>query len=270
MGASQMRYAAQNHQPRKLMVALTLLLVALVAVLVKDRQFWFGSEQATIESDMPESQAAPQAANSVAAPAAALPAPAAKRHTAVAKVASQPEAPEAPAVTTTRTVLPPLDVEVVAGNNHRAVHPPSAPKIEVETPVASAPALPAANLAAPTNAAEREVVPVAATHPPQAAFKATYPVLAQHMNVQGSVVLQAVISADGMIENLKVLSGPAILASAAEQAVRDWRFKPIFQNGQAVESKAKITVNFTIKVGDSLPSNTLAKGGTSDSPIVSR
>jgi len=269
MGASQMRYAAQNHQPRKLMVALTLLLVALVAVLVKDRQFWFGSEQATIESDMPESQAAPQAANSVA-PAAALPAPSAKRHTAVAKVASQPEAPEAPAVTTTRTVLPPLDVEVVAGNNHRAVHPTSAPKIEVETPVASAPALPAANLAAPTNAAEREVVPVAATHPPQAAFKATYPVLAQHMNVQGSVVLQAVISADGMIENLKVLSGPAILASAAEQAVRDWRFKPIFQNGQAVESKAKITVNFTIKVGDSLPSNTLAKGGTSDNPIVSR
>lgn len=268
MGASQVRYAAQNHQPRKLMVALTLLLVALVAVLVKDRQFWFGSEQATIESDMPESQAAPQAANSVSAPAPSLPAQSAKRHAPVAKAASQPEAPEAPAVT--RTVLPPLDVDVVAGDNHRAVHPPAAPKIEVETPVTSAPAQPPAALAVPTNAAEREVVPVAATHPPQAAFKATYPVLAQHMNVQGSVVLQAVISADGMIENLKVLSGPSILASAAEQAVRDWRFKPIFQNGQAVESKAKITVNFTIKVGDSIPSNTLAKGGPSDGPIVNR
>ena len=80
---------------------------------------------------------------------------------------------------------------------------------------------------------------------------ASYPLLAQHMNVQGSVVLQALIGADGVIQNLHVLSGPAILASAAEQAVREWRFKPIVQNGQAVESKAKITVNFTIKVADS-------------------
>jgi protein TonB len=63
--------------------------------------------------------------------------------------------------------------------------------------------------------------------------------------------LQAVISADGVIQNLHVLSGPAILAAAAQQAVREWRFKPLLQNGQPVESKAKITVNFTIKVADS-------------------
>jgi hypothetical protein len=47
-----------------------------------------------------------------------------------------------------------------------------------------------------------------------------------------------------------VLSGPAILASAAQQAVREWRFKPVLQNGSAVETKARITVNFTIKVAD--------------------
>ena len=41
---------------------------------------------------------------------------------------------------------------------------------------------------------------------------------------------------------------PPILAAAAQQAVREWRFKPVVQNGQAVETKAKITVNFNIKV----------------------
>jgi protein TonB len=80
------------------------------------------------------------------------------------------------------------------------------------------------------------------------------------MNVQGAVVLQALIAADGSIENLHVMSGPTILASAAQQAVREWRFKPVFQNGQAVETRATITVNFTIKVADSSPNTTIADG----------
>jgi len=90
------------------------------------------------------------------------------------------------------------------------------------------------------------------------------------MNVQGSVVLQAVISADGVIEDLRVLSGPAILSAAAQQAVREWRFKPIYQNGQAVESKAKITVNFSIKVADTMPKATLADSRSSDSSLLNR
>jgi TonB family protein len=271
MGAPQMRYNAQTQQPRKLMFALVLLLVALVAVLVKDRQFWFGSEESTIESDMPATQPVPQAAKSAAAPAPSAPAQTTRKHIAAVPAAAQDSTEETPAVTATRTVLPPLDVEVVAGENHRAIHPPaSATKIEVAKPAAIELDQPAATLAAPTNASERQVVPVSATHLPQSAFKATYPVLAQHMNVQGSVVMEAVISAEGVIESVRVLSGPAILSSAAQQAVREWRFKPIYQNGQAVESKAKITVNFTIKVGESLPSNTLAQGSPADAPIVNR
>jgi protein TonB len=43
-----------------------------------------------------------------------------------------------------------------------------------------------------------------------------------------------------------VLSGPAILAPAAREAVRQWRFKPYLQNGRAVETQAEITVNFLI------------------------
>jgi TonB family protein len=82
--------------------------------------------------------------------------------------------------------------------------------------------------------------------------------------------MEAVINADGTIQNLRILSGVSILASAAQQAVREWRFKPIYQNGQPVESKAKITVNFTIKVGDSVPGNTLAQSANSDQLIISR
>ena len=79
------------------------------------------------------------------------------------------------------------------------------------------------------------------------------------MNVQGSVVLEALIGADGYVQNLRKLSGPAILSTAAEQAVRGWKFKPVYQNGQAVETRATITVNFTIKVSDSVPNTTLAE-----------
>ena len=51
--------ARKGSQPRKLMLALVLLLVALVAILIKDRQFWFGSEEAVIESDLPAAQPTP-------------------------------------------------------------------------------------------------------------------------------------------------------------------------------------------------------------------
>ncbi|MFY9910969.1 MAG: energy transducer TonB, partial [Candidatus Sulfotelmatobacter sp.] len=67
---------------------------------------------------------------------------------------------------------------------------------------------------------------------------------------QGSVVLEAVIGSDGVVEGLRVISGPSILTSAAQQAVRQWRFKPYLQNGRPVETKCTVTVNFSIRVSD--------------------
>jgi TonB family protein len=267
--------ARKGSQPRKLMLALVLLLVALVAILIKDRQFWFGSEEAVIESDLPAAQPTPAtAAQSApvtnAAPAAtSAPAHAAKNPVATAKTSSQPAVPETPAVTATRTVLPPLDVEVIAGDNHHTVRPRSnVTKVQVAKVPGIQPEAPAASIT--SKAATHEVVTAAATHLPQTEIHATSPVLAQHMNVQRSVVLAALIGTDGMIENVRVLRGPAILSSAAQQAVREWKFKPIYQHGQAVESKATITVNFTIRVGDSLPSSTLAQGTSSLEPDLTR
>jgi len=73
-----------------------------------------------------------------------------------------------------------------------------------------------------------------------------YPLLAKQMKVQGAVVLEALIGRDGNIQDLHVLSGPTILSTAAREAVKQWRFRPYLQSGQAVETEARITVNFTI------------------------
>jgi protein TonB len=270
------RKSSAAQQPRKLMIALVLLLVALVAILIKDRQFWFGSEESVIESDLPAAQPTPATAaqsapatTNAARATTSAPAHSTKNPVATAKTSSQPVAPETPAVTATRTVLPPLDVEVIAGDNHHTVRPRSnVTKVQVAKVPSIQPEAPAASIT--SKAATHDVVPASATHLPQTEIHATYPVLAQHMNVQGSVVLEALIGTDGMIENVRVLRGPAILSSAAQQAVREWKFKPIYQHGQAVESKATITVNFTIRVGDSLPSSTLAQGTTSLESDLSR
>jgi len=251
---------APADQQSRLVIALVLLLVALAAVLIKDRQFWFGSESTIVDADYVQPTVAPQVTPQVATqiptkPAVTTPAPvhAAKKQVAVAATPSAPAKPaDAPAVISNRTVLPPLDVEVIAGDSHHKVHPGSnSKKLEITNPAASV-ARQVAPVAAPaTNAAERQRL--AEAIPP------SYPPLAQHMNVQGSVVLQALIAADGRIQNLRVMSGPAILATAAQQAVRDWKFKPVFQNGMAVETKATITVNFTIRVADSAANTTLAE-----------
>ena len=76
--------------------------------------------------------------------------------------------------------------------------------------------------------------------------KPDYPLLARQMKVQGSVILQALIGRNGLIQDLRVLSGPPILASAAQEAVKQWHFKPHYQGAEPVETQAKITVNFTI------------------------
>jgi len=257
--SSQGRSSYEDRQHRRLLLALFILVVALGVVVMKDRQFWFGSVPTAVEMDGTEYGAASKTATAVPPAvnhAKAVPA-AAKKQISTAKPAPQPQPADAPA-TVTRTVLPPLDVEVVAGDAHRRIHPGSnTTKVELTRPAQSA-----ATFAPATEAAELERMSADIPEP-------SYPLLAQHMNVQGSVILQAIIGADGVVQDLHVLSGPGILASAAQEAVREWRFKPILQNGHAVETKAKITVNFTIKVADN-SGTTLAETHTEGIRILSR
>jgi len=73
-----------------------------------------------------------------------------------------------------------------------------------------------------------------------------YPPIAKAARVQGPVVLKATISADGMVMNLRVVSGNAMLQSAAMDAVRKWTFKPFIVDGEAVEVGTTITVPFNL------------------------
>lgn len=76
-----------------------------------------------------------------------------------------------------------------------------------------------------------------------------YPPLARSARIQGTVVLQAVIGKDGTIQNLRAVSGHPMLTPAAIDAVKQWRYKPYFLNGEPVEVDTQITVNFTLAGG---------------------
>jgi protein TonB len=76
-----------------------------------------------------------------------------------------------------------------------------------------------------------------------------YPPLARQARIQGSVLLQAEISKDGTIENLRLISGHPMLAPSAIEAVKQWRYKPYILNGEPVEVETQITVNFTLAGG---------------------
>jgi protein TonB len=73
-----------------------------------------------------------------------------------------------------------------------------------------------------------------------------YPPIAKAARVQGTVVLQATISKSGTIENLKVISGPAMLTGSALDAVRTWRYRPYLLNNEPVEVDTTINVIFTL------------------------
>jgi protein TonB len=73
-----------------------------------------------------------------------------------------------------------------------------------------------------------------------------YPLSAQEKNVQGAVELMASIAKDGSVVSVQVLSGPDVLAKAAVEAIKQWRFKPRDQAGQSAFVETPITVNFTI------------------------
>ncbi len=74
-----------------------------------------------------------------------------------------------------------------------------------------------------------------------------YPALAIAAHVQGAVVLSALISRGGTIENLRLVSGHPMLVAAAVEAVRQWRYRPYLLNGAPVAVETQITVNFTLE-----------------------
>ncbi|HEY6370517.1 MAG TPA: energy transducer TonB [Candidatus Sulfotelmatobacter sp.] len=76
-----------------------------------------------------------------------------------------------------------------------------------------------------------------------------YPPLARQARIQGTVILQAQISKEGNIQNLTLVSGHPMLAPAAIEAVKQWKYKPYLLNGEPVEVDTQVQVNFTLAGG---------------------
>lgn len=245
--------SAPRKQQRTMLVALALLLAALIFVLYRDRDFWFpdvqeaGDQLPQPTPAQPEKKPAPKVSAQPAKPRV--------HRSQAAKVLPEAVSATEPVSITNRTVLPPLEIEVVAGDNHRVVRPGNT-EIRVQLQDGSQPAPTAADPVpdennrtasdVTTNAAERVQVSADTADVVTHAVQPGYPMLARQMKVQGSVILQALIGRDGLIQDLRVLGGPPILASAAQEAVRQWHFKPHYADGEAVETQARITVNFMI------------------------
>jgi protein TonB len=74
-----------------------------------------------------------------------------------------------------------------------------------------------------------------------------YPAIAQASRVEGIVILEALISEDGSVQDVRVLRGKPLLDDAATDAVRQWRFTPTLLNGQPVPVVMTVTVSFSLK-----------------------
>lgn len=73
-----------------------------------------------------------------------------------------------------------------------------------------------------------------------------YPEAARQQGIQGAVVLSVRIAQDGGVQSATLVSGPALLAQAASDAVKQWRFKPRLVSGRPAEMQTKITLEFRL------------------------
>ena len=80
---------------------------------------------------------------------------------------------------------------------------------------------------------------IAQTNPP-------YPPLAMQARIQGVVRFNVVIGKDGRVSNVQLVSGHPLLVAAAQDAVRQWVYKPTLLNGSPVEVATQADVNFTL------------------------
>jgi protein TonB len=101
--------------------------------------------------------------------------------------------------------------------------------------------------------------PTPSAHPPRVSrvmegnliyrVQPQYPPLARQARIQGIVVLRAMISREGKIENLQVITGHPLLVRSAMDAVLQWRYHPYYLNNEPVEVETQVTVNFTLTGG---------------------
>lgn len=161
-----------------------------------------------------------------------------------------PRQQAAPAPTTSATFVPASDSALHFG---RTIDTTGETQLQPPTGfhIAGTNALPlAASGPGPTVILAKPLRPIAISHMDAGSLihdvKPVYPHIALETRTEGTVVLHALISREGTIESLQVVSGHPFLAHAAVEAVRQWRYRPYILNGEPVEVETQITVNFKL------------------------
>jgi protein TonB len=104
--------------------------------------------------------------------------------------------------------------------------------------LANAPAPPPPAAAAPRPGGQAQPAKLISNPPP------AYPPMARTQRLQGEVVLDVSIDADGKVTKVNVVSGHAVFQQAAVDAVMRWRYEPARLNGQPVPTQAQVRVFF--------------------------
>ena len=120
----------------------------------------------------------------------------------------------------------------------------------MQAPGASQAAAPSQPTPEPTNSQAQETSSVPADSTKLELIKAPepdYPLDAAAKRVQGKVVIRLHISETGDVENTEVVSGEPILAAAAEEAMKNWKFKPFIRDGKPVRVSRQMPWEFALK-----------------------
>jgi protein TonB len=74
-----------------------------------------------------------------------------------------------------------------------------------------------------------------------------YPADARDQRVEGAVVLKVTLDKEGNVGNIRLIQGHPLLAPAAIEAVKQWKYKPFLLDGVPLEVESQVTVNFTLE-----------------------
>jgi protein TonB len=171
------------------------------------------------------------------------------------KPAASKPAPKEPAPAADADPEPEVTQRLIVKNDTRRVTPPPDEPVQAPTDVDMGAAPDTKALASIGNSPAR--VPKAAPQVVRVSqgvmeglvikrVQPKYPTQAMQLHIQGAVQLEATVSKDGSIKNLKVISGDGLLARAAQDAVKLWQYKPYYLNGEPVEIQTQILVNFKL------------------------
>ncbi len=231
----------------QLLFALALLLSALVLLVLKNRQFWSDA----IGFEWASNQTTSSPITTIKKGEQRLNHPLARKPGARQGASSNSEVQSGVTVESHETVLSPLRVDVTysSGEHQTLVANNSAIHIDPQQNSQPSSVMPAGAVGVSTGANgggvrvrfSGQTVEILGRP-----AEPVYPLMAQQANVQGSVVLQARIREDGTVDTVEVISGPAMLTTAALEAVKQWHFKPHHEAGKAVPAETRITVNFSI------------------------